>query len=600
MKTTRNEALTFVNAVLGIWLGIHAFRTFVPAAAWNLSDALPLSAKGAIAIAVHMAGLAGCVLPFTRNARSAARLAVLVGLVSVLRQVFLGSDVAGSALSLLGWILWLWWFAAFTRTHLARHAQLIAPALAAGFALQVAVQTAFHGLDLPMARGPAAVACATLIGVLFVTSAFTAAADDADAGTGSIGLIAFGAAFFLEITLLANVGRIGFMSDLALTPSALLIEAGLIGGLLLLALQLNRGLLLIGMMALVVIVALAIRLSGNAVLLFAVAQIAMLALLHAAAMRRTGSHRLTFAGGAVLLFVLVFLFYNHYEWPALWTIAALAVAACALPHAPWVAVSHRFAAVGFVAALLTLGAMAAPTPRTAGARGTKLLTYNIHQGFDAAGAPAMQRIADQIQAFDADVIALQEVGRGWTLLGGSDLIAYLKYRFPDYRMSYVPLNGQLLGVALLTRLPARFGPGVVFRSAPGVFRYGYAQADIRLGARNVHFVAVHLTAGLEGNGGTGRADQMTQLLTAQQLQADIAIMGDFNAQPNDPPVRQILSSGFRDAAAMVGLGDIATWPAGQPYERDDYVFLRGSVQPLRGAIVRTTASDHLPLLMTLK
>jgi len=597
VKRIRRDTSNFLHAALGVWLGIYAFRTFVPAAVWNLSDALPLYAKGAIAIGVHLAGVLGCLLPFTRKPRSAIALAIALAITSVLRQVFLGSDVAGSGLALLSWILWLWWLAAFTR--LPARAAVLAPAMAAGFALQVGVQAVSHGLDLPMMRGAPAVLCALAISAAFVLT--SGRQDDGEEATsGTIGLIGFGAVLFLEITLLANVGRVGFMTGLPLASAALLIEAGLTGALLLLAFGVHRAVLFLCMAVLLISSALAARLHGNSAILLVLAQPAAIVLLHAAVMRRSASHALTFAAGSVLSFLLIFLFYNHYEWPALWRLAAAAVAVCALPRTSWRRISHRYAAAGFAGAALALLAIPRAAPRNNVEPSMRVLTYNIHQGYDAAGVPAMQQIANEIEKFDADVIALQEVGRGWTLVGGSDLVAYLQYRFPDYQLYFQSLNGQLLGVVLLSRVPAVFSPGVVFTAAPGVFRYGYAQADVRFGGRYIHFVSVHLTAGLEGNGGAGRSDQMTQLLNAQQAQNDVVIMGDFNAQPTDPPIQQILRSGYSDAAARVGLAGFSTWPAAKPVERDDYVFVRGAVQVVNGAVPHTTASDHLPLLLMLK
>src|SRR5512141_1099656 len=115
MRRMRDEAPAFLYATLGLWLGIYSFRTFVPTAVWNLSDALPLYAKGAIAIGVNLAGMVGCVLPLIRKPHNEFRLAVAVALLTVARQVWLGSDVWGSAFSLLAWIVWLWWLAAFAR-----------------------------------------------------------------------------------------------------------------------------------------------------------------------------------------------------------------------------------------------------------------------------------------------------------------------------------------------------------------------------------------------------------------------------------------------------------------------------------------------------
>ncbi|MEX2284776.1 MAG: endonuclease/exonuclease/phosphatase family protein [Gemmatimonadota bacterium] len=107
------------------------------------------------------------------------------------------------------------------------------------------------------------------------------------------------------------------------------------------------------------------------------------------------------------------------------------------------------------------------------------MTYNLHQGYDAAALPAMQRIANEIGSTDADIVAVQEVHRGWDLLGGADLIAYLRWRWPEYHVVFTSTNG-LWGSAILSRFAPRSAGGSVF-TANGEFRYGYTQVETVLG-----------------------------------------------------------------------------------------------------------------------
>lgn len=115
-NTSRAEAGLFAHAVLGFWLGIYAFRAYVPATVWNLSDTLPLYSKGALAIGVTALGVIAAFTPLVRGARSMNVLATIVALIGSTRQLFIGNDVLGSVLSLAGWMVWLWWFAAFIRS----------------------------------------------------------------------------------------------------------------------------------------------------------------------------------------------------------------------------------------------------------------------------------------------------------------------------------------------------------------------------------------------------------------------------------------------------------------------------------------------------
>lgn len=600
----RADALLLLNATFGIWLGIYAFRTYVPTAVWNLSDALPIYLKGALAIGVHLLGVAGCVLPFTRRPRSVTYLALVVAAAGVWRQIFLGNDVVGSALSLATWIVWLWWLAAFARL-LARGRWAVVPAaLAAALSLQVGMQAAWHGLDLPMARGALAVACAVLINGLF---ALTTArdGDHAPAGneTGSAALVALGAALFLELTLFANLGRIGFIANVDIVTSALIVQTGIITGLLVTHIAQRRFVIFICGVVVVAATFSAPFVRGPGVIALFAAQAAIIPLIASAAARPLKSTAGPFATGLIVLFVLLFLFYNHYEWPALWVAGAIVLVLSAVQPIDTVMPARLqlvpAAAAMFLAVLGLRGAV--HDQGTAAARASlKILTYNIHQGFDAAGVPGMQRIADEIEDVGADVVALQEVGRGWTFVGGADLVAYLQYRFPRYVIEFVPVNGQLWGVALMSRVPLTDIRGRAFDALPGIFRYGYASALFDLAGTKVRIVGLHLTAGLDGNGGGGRVDEANQLLSAFASDSTIIVAGDFNALPEDAPVQKILASGFMDAGAAVGLAGQKSWPAAVPRERIDYVFMKGNVAAVNGEVPITTASDHRPLVMNIR
>lgn len=599
-RTSRSAALDLLNATLGIWLGIYAFRTFVPAAVWNLSDALPLSAKGAIAVGVHAVGLAAF-LPFTRRFSAVAPFALAVAGIGILRQIFLGNDLLGSAFSLAGWIAWLWWLAVFARSIGSRNAMTIVVGFALAFVLQTGMQAAWHGLDLPMARGAAAVTCAVAINALFAWAAYRRQPPAGQPSGGSNALLAVGAAFFLEITLFANVGRIGFISQAGLVPAVLLVQAGLLVGLAVVSTAHGRGVILVTALILLAATVAAPQLAGAGVLLLVLGQAALVVVLSHGAARPTASAAIPLALGMIALFALVFLFYNRYEWSALWVVAAAILTVSALPAPVAPRTVPSFAVAGLAGLLLT----AAGAIELAGSSGPttegsiRVLTYNIRQGFDAAGVPAMQRIAGEIQRTNADIVALQEVGRGWTLVGGADLVAYMKSRFPDYRVHYIPVNGQLWGTALLSRLPMSDLNGRAFDSAAGAFRYGYAAGTIQVGGDAVRVVSVHMTAGLDVGGPDARADEVEQLLRSVGDEANAIIAGDLNAHPDDQPVRRIVAAGYTDAGASAGLADIETWPARAPNERIDYVFTRGRFEADSGEIRRTTASDHLPVFVRL-
>ena len=102
----------FSLLVLAIWLGTYAFRSYVPAAVWNLSDELPFHLKPLFAVVTHVIGLAGVVIVLKWRRRTLVPLAVAFAVVTAARQLFIANDAIVPYLALLGWPLWMWFMAA--------------------------------------------------------------------------------------------------------------------------------------------------------------------------------------------------------------------------------------------------------------------------------------------------------------------------------------------------------------------------------------------------------------------------------------------------------------------------------------------------------
>ncbi len=82
------------------------------------------------------------------------------------------------------------------------------------------------------------------------------------------------------------------------------------------------------------------------------------------------------------------------------------------------------------------------------------------------------------------------------------------------------------------------------------------------------------------------------------------LAGDFNATLDHSPLRELLSSGYRDAAATVGQGLIGTWG---PYDGDrippvtlDRVLADRRIGVEEVRVLRLRSSDHRPLLAVLR
>lgn len=74
----------------------------------------------------------------------------------------------------------------------------------------------------------------------------------------------------------------------------------------------------------------------------------------------------------------------------------------------------------------------------------RVMTYNLHNGFNTEGALDPEALARTIEDAAPDVVALQEVSRGWVINGSFDLLSWLAHRL-DMVYVYGPTSGPLWG-----------------------------------------------------------------------------------------------------------------------------------------------------------
>ncbi len=76
-----------------------------------------------------------------------------------------------------------------------------------------------------------------------------------------------------------------------------------------------------------------------------------------------------------------------------------------------------------------------------------VLTYNLHHGFSTDGVMALESMAQIIESADPDIVALQEVSRGWVATGGVDMVAWFQRR-SGMPVVFAPTVDRQWGVAL--------------------------------------------------------------------------------------------------------------------------------------------------------
>lgn len=331
---------------------------------------------------------------------------------------------------------------------------------------------------------------------------------------------------------------------------------------------------------------------------------------------KRGLWRTTLAAGlgVIVFLLLAFAFYVSYdiklpfESSVVLPVAALILALCAL--AACLLLPRRVTesrSISWQPVLAALALLVFPvllmiswrTPAPLAGRGfpVRVMTYNVHQGFATDGALDMEGLARTIEAAQADVVGLQEVGRGWYIDGSLDMAPWLARRL-NMQYVYTPALDPLFGNAVLTRFPIlESGRGDLPRGgAPMKRSYVWTRLDIG-GGETLLFTSVHLHH-IESEGAI-RVPQAQEVVRFWDRRARSVIVGDMNAEPGAPEIAVFRNASLLDAFAQAGQGSGLTFIANDPYQRIDYIWLSPDLQAGNVFSPQSTASDHLPVVATI-
>ena len=225
----------------------------------------------------------------------------------------------------------------------------------------------------------------------------------------------------------------------------------------------------------------------------------------------------------------------------------------------------------------------------------RVLAYNVRMGFGLDGRFDLDALARAVGGARPDVVLLSEVDRGWLLNGGHDLLALLARRL---RMPYVfaPAADPLWGDAVLSRFPVRSGrtrPLAAHGAPTGAQALG---VTLDLGGRELAVVATHLQPP-PGRGPVAQAREVAAFATRYAAGRPLVLAGDLNTEPGDAAFGEFVRAGLVDALAAAR--PLPTSPADDPREQIDHVLVSPGLAAGAVAAPRTTASDHLPVAVTL-
>ncbi|MEV0156465.1 endonuclease/exonuclease/phosphatase family protein [Micromonospora sp. NPDC050686] len=239
--------------------------------------------------------------------------------------------------------------------------------------------------------------------------------------------------------------------------------------------------------------------------------------------------------------------------------------------------------------------VAAPAAPAATPSSLRVVAYNVRMGFGLNGRLDVDAVARTVSGTRPDVVLLSEVDRGWLLNGGHDTLALLAGRL---RLPYVfaPAADPVWGDAVLSRYPVRSGrtrPLAAHGAPTGAQALG---VTLDLGGRDVAVVATHLQPP-PGAGPVAQAREVADFALRYAAGRPLVLGGDLNTEPGDRAFAEFTRAGLVDALAAAR--PVPTSPADDPRSQIDHVFVTAGLTPGEVAAPRSTASDHLPVAVTL-
>lgn len=234
----------------------------------------------------------------------------------------------------------------------------------------------------------------------------------------------------------------------------------------------------------------------------------------------------------------------------------------------------------------------------------RVATYNVHSGIGTDGVQDLERIAKVLEATGAEVIGLQEVNRhrgsedeepdqpGWLAerLG-------MEFAFApnvDDEPAGPGLPRRQYGTALLSAHPIESSDHVLLPRYPDGEQRGLLESRVRVEGTLLRVLLTHL----QHDNAAERLAQVDAIHSISHSDEPTVLLGDLNAEPDSAEYAR-LAERFLDVWSEVGDGPGHTFDAITPVARIDYVLLRGGVRARSAQLVRSDASDHLPLVADL-
>ena len=239
----------------------------------------------------------------------------------------------------------------------------------------------------------------------------------------------------------------------------------------------------------------------------------------------------------------------------------------------------------------------------------RVMTYNVHGCNGTDGRVSPRRVARVIDAYDPDIIALQEIDLGRRRSRAEDQAELIAKQLGLNHVFCPTLtHGQEhYGHALLTPWPVEVVKRARLPSDPNkISREPRAAlwARVIIEGRPVNVITTHLGLGLAERAAQVRALVGPDWIGALPPDEPAILCGDFNLPPGNASYRRIASKMNDVQLVTPGHRTLLTFSSIRPFLRIDHIFLTPHFASKSVMVPRTdltrVSSDHLPLLADLQ
>jgi len=233
------------------------------------------------------------------------------------------------------------------------------------------------------------------------------------------------------------------------------------------------------------------------------------------------------------------------------------------------------------------------------AKSFRVMTYNIHHGEGVDGRIDLERIADVIKKERADLVALQEVDKGVARTARRDFPAELAVLtgMPCVFSNNYHYQGGEYGNAILSRFPVVTWTNTHLQMIRNGEQRGILQTTVSVLGNQLVFMATHIDYRREDDERIINVAEFKRIVK-RYSGLPVIVCGDFNDTPGSRTYANMAEE-FVDVWVKVGDGPGYTITSTNPTKRIDYIWLhkeQRSIEPLRAWVIKTPASDHLPLV----